>query len=145
MPYGVSKAAIIALTEVLRVELAGRNATDRWRNMYSAGDDRWEDGAAPAGLISASLLLPDAVDTEISAFYTNPKDDEETRQRKKQWLEHMDIELVKPDVAGECVVNGVRNDELYIFCDGYGSRRLVKTRTAAMMAAFDRQFPEMPQ
>jgi NAD(P)-dependent dehydrogenase (short-subunit alcohol dehydrogenase family) len=141
VPYGVSKAAIVALTEVLRVELAGSAATDRWRNMYSAGDDRWEDGTPPPGLISASLLLPDAVDTEISAFYTNPKDDEETQRRKKQWLEYMDIELIKPDATGEYVVKGVRNDELYIFCDGYGSRRLVQTRTAAMMAAFDRQFP----
>ncbi len=142
VPYGVSKAGIIAMTEVLRVELAGEHAKDRWGNMYSAGSDRWGDEGAPAGLISASVLCPDAVDTEISAFYSNPRDNEETRQRKQQWLKHMDIELIKPDVVGELVVDAVRNDELYIFCDGYGSRRLVKTRYQAMFDAFDRQFPE---
>lgn len=142
VPYGVSKAAIIALTEVLRVELAGKHAKDRWQNMYSAGRDRWGEDGPPEGLISASVLCPDAVDTEISAFYTNPKDDDETRQRKIQWLKDMDIELIEPDLVGEQVVNAVRRDELYIFCDGYGSRRLVKRRTQAMLDAFDRQFPE---
>ena len=72
----------------------------------------------------------------------NPKDDEATRQRKIQWLKRLDIELIEPDVVGEYVVNGIRNDELYIFCDGYGSRRLVRRRTQAMLDAFDRQFPE---
>ncbi|HJN51001.1 MAG: SDR family NAD(P)-dependent oxidoreductase [Pseudomonadales bacterium] len=142
VPYGVTKAGIIALTEVLRVELAGNHAKNRWQNMYSAGRDRWGEEGPPESLISASVLCPDAVDTEISAFYTNPEDDEETRQRKIQWLKHMDIELIKPDLVGEQVVNAIRNDELYIFCDGYGSRRLVKTRTQAMLDAFDRQFPE---
>ena len=142
VPYGVSKAGIIAMTEVLRVELAGKYAGNRWHNMYSAGADRWgEDGPSEA-LISASVLCPDAVDTEISAFYTNPKDNEETRLRKRQWLKQMDIELIKPDVVGELVVNAIRHDELYIFCDGYGSRRLVKTRMQAMLDALDRQFPE---
>lgn len=141
VPYGVSKAAIIALTEVLRVELAAEHAKDRWRNMYGAGSDRWGEEGPPETFISASVLCPDAVDTEISAFYTNPKDDEETRQRKIQWLKKMDIELVEPDLVGQQVVNGIRSDELYIFCDGYGSRRLVKTRTDAMLSAFDRQFP----
>ncbi len=142
VPYGVSKAAIIALTEVLRVELAGKHAKDRWRNMYGAGRDRWGEEGLPESFISASVLCPDAVDTEISAFYTNPKDDEETQQRKAKWLKNMDIELIKPDLVGEQVVNAIRNDELYIFCDGYGSRRLVKRRTQAMLDAFDRQFPE---
>jgi DNA-directed RNA polymerase subunit RPC12/RpoP len=40
------------------------------------------------------------------------------------------------------VVSGIRNDEPYIFCDGYGSRRLVKRRTQAMLDALDRQFPD---
>lgn len=142
VPYGATKAAIIAMTEVLRVELAGKHAKDRWQNMYGAGRDRWGEEGPPDTFISASVLCPDAVDTEISAFYTNPKDDEETRQRKIQWLKHMDIELIKPDLVGEQVVSAIRNDELYIFCDGYGSRRLVKRRTQAMLDAFDRQFPE---
>ena len=105
------------------------------------GDDSEKQKSLEA-LTSASVLCPDAVDTEISMFYTNPKDDEETRQRKIQWLKYMDIELIKPDRVGEQVVNAIRNDELYIFCDGYGSRRLVKRRTKAMLDAFDRQFPE---
>jgi NAD(P)-dependent dehydrogenase (short-subunit alcohol dehydrogenase family) len=142
VPYGATKAAIIALTEVLRVELAGKHAKDRWQNMYGAGRARWGDEGPPEALISASVLCPDAVDTEISLFYTNPKDDEETRQKKLQWLKSMDIELVKPDVVGEQVVEAIRNDELYVFCDGHGSRRLVKRRTQAMLDAFDRQFPE---
>ena len=142
VPYGVSKAGVIALTEVLRVELAGEHAKDRWQNMYGAGIDRWDEEAPPESLISASVLCPDSVDTEISPFYTNPKDDAATRQRKTEWLRRLDIELIKPDRVGEQVVNGIRNDELYIFCDGYGSRRLVRRRTQAMFDAFDRQFPE---
>ena len=142
VPYGVSKAGVIALTEVLRVELAGEDAKDRWQNMYGAGADRWDGEAPPKSLISASVLCPDSVDTEISPFYMNPKDDAATRQRKIQWLKQLDIELIKPDVVGEQVVNGIRNDELYIFCDGYRSRRLVRQRTQAMLDAFDRQFRE---
>jgi NAD(P)-dependent dehydrogenase (short-subunit alcohol dehydrogenase family) len=142
VPYGVTKAGVIALTEVLRVELAGKHGRNRWKNMYSAGAERWGEEGSPEVLISASVLMPDAVDTEISAFYTNPKDDEKTRQLKVQWLKNMDIELIKPDLVGEQVVNAIRNDELYIFCDGYGSRRLIKTRTQAMLDAFDRQFPD---
>ncbi|MCH7908113.1 MAG: SDR family oxidoreductase [Candidatus Hydrogenedentes bacterium] len=142
VPYGLSKAAIIAMTELLRVELAGKHAKDRWQNMYGAGRDRWGEEGPPETFISASVLCPDAVDTEMSAFYTNPRDDEETRQRKIQWLKSMDIELIKPDLVGEQVVDAIRNDELYIFCDGYGSRRLLKRRTQAMLDAFDRQFPE---
>jgi NAD(P)-dependent dehydrogenase (short-subunit alcohol dehydrogenase family) len=144
VPYGVSKAGIIALTEVLRVELAGKHAKDRWQNMYGAGRDRWGEDDPPEALVSASVLCPDAVDTEISPFYTNPKDDEETRQRKIQRLKHMDIELIKPDLVGEQVVNAIRHDELYIFCDGYGSRRLVNRRVQAMSDALDRQFPGEP-
>lgn len=142
VPYGVSKAGVIALTEVLRVELAGEHAKDRWQNMYGAGTERWGGEAPPQSLISASVLCPDSANTEISPFYMNPKDDESTRQRKIQWLKRLDIELIEPDVVGEHVVNGIRNDELYIFCDGYRSRRLVKRRTQAMLDAFDRQFPE---
>jgi NAD(P)-dependent dehydrogenase (short-subunit alcohol dehydrogenase family) len=142
VPYGVSKAAIIAMTEVLRVELAGKHARDRWENMYNAGEERWGDDGPPTGLISASVLCPDAADTEISAFYTNPKDDAKTRERKRQWLDSMDIELIKPDVVGELVVKAIRNDEPYIFCDGYGSRRFVQRRVDAWLGALDRQFPE---
>ncbi|MDA1302129.1 MAG: SDR family NAD(P)-dependent oxidoreductase, partial [Proteobacteria bacterium] len=142
VPYGVSKAGIIALTEVLRVELAGKGVRDRWQNMYNAGEERWGDDGPPPGLISASVLCPDAADTEISAFYTNPKDDAKTRERKQQWLDSMDIELIKPDVVGELVVKAIRNDEPYIFCDGYGSRRLVQRRVDAWLGALDRQFPE---
>ena len=142
VPYGVSKAAIIAMTEVLRVELAGEYAKDRWQNMYNAGDERWGDDGPPTPLVSASVLCPDAADTAISMFHTNPDDDEKTRERKQQWLDMMDIELIKPDVVGELVVKAIRNDEPYIFCDGYGSRRLVKRRTDAWLSALDRQFPE---
>jgi len=142
VPYGISKAGVIALTEVLRVELAGEHAKDRWQNMYRTGTDRWDGEGPPKSLISASVLCPDAVDTELSVFHTNPKDDEATRHRKIQWLKRLDIELIKPDLIGEQVVNGIRNDELYIFCDGYGSRRLVRQRMQAMLDAFDRQFPE---
>ena len=142
VPYGISKAGVIALTEVLRVELAGEHAKDRWQNMYRTGTDRWDGEAPPKSLISASVLCPDAVDTELSVFHTNPKDDKATRHRKIQWLKRLDIELINPDLVGEQVVNGIRNDELYIFCDGYGSRRLVRRRMQAMLDAFDRQFPE---
>ena len=142
VPYGISKAGVIALTEVLRVELAGEHAKDRWQNMYRTGTDRWDGKVPPKSLISASVLCPDAVDTELSVFHTNPKDDEATHHRKIQWLKRLDIELIKPDLVGEQVVNGIRNDDLYIFCDGYGSRRLVRRRMQAMLDAFDRQFPE---
>lgn len=141
VPYGVSKAGVIAMTEILRVELAGK-VRDRWHNMYSAGAARWPDGNPPEALVSASVLLPDAVDTELSGFHINPQDDDATRQRKREWLRRMDIELVRPDVVGSYVIAGIINDELYIFCDNHGSRRLVQTRSDAMIAALRRQFPD---
>jgi len=142
VPYGVSKAGIIAMTEVLRVELAGPAAGDRYENMYNAGEDRWGEEGRPEGLISASVLMPDAADTQISMFYTNPNDDEETKARKQEWIKKMDIELIKPEVVGELVVQAIANDEPYIFCDGSSTRRLVRRRCAALLSALDRQFPE---
>lgn len=141
VPYGVSKAGIIAMTEVLRVELAGKHAHDRWQNMYGAGAARWGSGGPPPGLVSASVLCPDAVDTEISVFHTNLDDDDETRRRKQAYLKHAGIQLVHPDALGKRVLEAVLNDELYIFSDGTRSRQLVEDRLRAMLDAFERQFP----
>lgn len=55
------------------------------------------------------------------------------------WLKDLGV---SPDLVGEQVANAIVNDELYIFCDGKGSREIIKTRTKAIFDAFDRQFPE---
>lgn len=114
-PYCTSKYAVVGFTEVLRSDLAQED-------------------------ISVSVLCPWVVDTPI--FYTDLDDDdvESIAERRKAmtWLKDL---AVSSDLVGEQVANGILNDELYIFCDGKGSRDLIKKRMKAIFDAFDRQFP----
>ena len=55
------------------------------------------------------------------------------------WLEQI---AVSPDTVGEQVLAGIRDDELYIFCDGTDSKEMLETQCNAMLAAMDRQFPK---
>ncbi|MEE8400026.1 MAG: hypothetical protein V3S89_13530, partial [Desulfobacterales bacterium] len=55
------------------------------------------------------------------------------------WLNDL---AVSSDLVGEQVANGILNDEMYIFCDGGGTRDLIEKRTKAIFDALDRQFPK---
>ena len=114
--YGTSKFAAVGFSEFLRNDLEGTN-------------------------VSASVLCPHVVDTPI--FYPDLKPTEITKiqERREQmpWLKEI---AVSPDIVGEQVVAGVRNNELYIFCDGSDSRKMLETRCSDLIAAMDRQFPK---
>ncbi len=115
-PYCTSKYAIVGYTEVLRIDLEKED-------------------------ISASVLCPWVVDTPI--FHTDLDDDDTAaiaaRRKAMVWLKDI---AVSPDLVGEQVANGILNDELYIFCDGGGTRDLIEKRTKAVFEALDRQFPK---
>jgi short-subunit dehydrogenase len=113
-PYGASKAAVAVITEILHDELAG-------------------DG------IGVSLLAPWIVNTPI--FHTDlaDEDSEGIAKRGKMMLARFGESLTDPDRVGEMVVNGIRNDELYIFNDPV-SRKMLERRVSGMYAAIDRQF-----
>ena len=51
-------------------------------------------------------------------------------------------EAVSSDLVGEQVVDGILKDELFIFCDGGWTRKLIEERTKGVFAALDRQFPQ---
>jgi NAD(P)-dependent dehydrogenase (short-subunit alcohol dehydrogenase family) len=114
--YCASKYAIVGYTEVLRSDLADED-------------------------ISASVLCPWVVDTPIFHRDLDDDDVEGIIERKKAmpWLKDL---AVSPDLVGEQVANGILNDELYIFCDGEGSRDMIERRMKAIYDAFDRQFPK---
>jgi hypothetical protein len=59
---------------------------------------------------------------------------------RDRWCERLGESLTDPDLVGEMVVNGIRNDELYIFNDPV-SRTMFEKRMNKMYEAFDRQFP----
>ena len=114
--YGTSKFAIVGMSEFLRNDM--------------------EDET-----VSVSVLCPHVVDTPM--FYPNLADaDEETIAKHKKenmpWLETM---AVKPEDAGNMVLRGIENDELYIFTDGTDSRKMMEGRTKALFDAMNRQFP----
>ena len=114
--YCTSKYAIVGYSEVLRSDLAEED-------------------------ISVSVLCPRVVDTPI--FHTDLDDDDAAgiaeRKKSLNWLKTL---AVSSDLVGEQVANGILNDELYIFCDGKGTRDLLKKRTKAIFDALDRQFPK---
>lgn len=116
--YCASKYAIVGYTEVLRKDLAQEDSN-----------------------ISTSVLCPWVVDTPIFHRHLDDEDVEGIAKHKASltWLKDLGV---SPDLVGEQVADGILNDELYIFCDGKGSRELIKTRTKAILDAFDRQFPE---
>ena len=114
--YGTSKFAAVGFSEFLRNDLEGT-------------------------CISASVLCPHVVDTPI--FYPDLKPNEteeiQARREKMPWLQEI---AVSADTVGEQVLAGIRSDELYIFCDGSDSRKMLETRCGDLLAAMDRQFPK---
>jgi len=115
-PYGTSKFAAVGLSEFLRNDLESSK-------------------------ISVSVLCPHVVDTPI--FYPDLKPQEKAaiaeRRKTMPWLEQI---AVSADTVGEQVLAGIRNDELYIFCDGKDSREMLEARCNDMLAAMERQFPK---
>ena len=114
--YGTSKFAAVGFSEFLRNDLEGT-------------------------CVSASVLCPHVVDTPI--FYPDLKPTEtqksEARRENMPWLKDI---AVAAHTVGEQVLNGIRNNELYIFCDGSDSRAMLETRCNDLIAAMDRQFPK---
>ena len=114
--YGTSKFAAVGFSEFLRNDLEGT-------------------------CISASVLCPHVVDTPI--FYPDLKPNEteeiQARREKMPWLQEI---AVSADTVGEQVLAGIRSDELYIFCDGSDSRKMLEARCDDLLAAMDRQFPK---
>ncbi len=113
--YGASKAAVAEISEVMREELAA-------------------DG------IGVSVLAPWIVNTPIFHSDLNDNDTEGIAKRKQIMRARFGESLTEPDAVGEMVVNGIRNNELYIFNDPV-SRKMLETRIGKMYAAIDRQFP----
>lgn len=115
--YGVSRFAAVGLSEFLR------NDMEQVDN------------------VSVSVLCPHIVDTPIFMPDLADDDEEGIKKRKAAMKDVFNI-AVQPETVGEQVVNGIINDELYIFCDGKESRELYKQRAKTITDAFDRQFPE---
>ena len=113
--YGVSKAAVAVLSEILRQDLA-------------------QEG------IGVSVLAPWIVYTPI--FHGDLADDDTAgiAKRKEQMAANLGDSLTEPDVVGEMVLNGIRNDELYIFNDPV-SKKMFEQRIGRIYEALDRQFP----
>ncbi len=113
--YSVSKAAVTTLSEILRDDLA-------------------KDG------ISVSVLIPWIVNTPI--FHPDLSvDDIECIKKRKEWLtKRFGISVTHPDLVGEMVLNGILNDDLYIFTDPI-SRKMIEDRINLMYAVIEKQFP----
>lgn len=113
--YCTSKYAVVGFSEVLRSDLANEN-------------------------ISVSVLCPWFVETPM--FYQGIDDDDtEGIAKRRAQMSYMS-QAVSVDVVGNQVVNGILNDEMYIFTDGGQTRVLIEKRTNAIYAALDRQFPK---
>jgi carbohydrate-binding DOMON domain-containing protein len=86
------------------------------------------------------VLCPHVVDTPI--FYPdlkpNETDEIQARREKMPWLQEI---AVSADTVGEQVLAGIRNNELYIFCDGSDSREMLEARCRDLIGAMNRQFP----
>jgi len=113
--YGVSKAGVAVLTELLREDLAGEG-------------------------ISVSLLAPWIAYTPIFHSDLSDDDTEGIAKRKAHMASVHGASLTEADLVGEMVLNGIRNDEPYIFNDPL-ARKMLAERVEKMYAAIDRQFP----
>ena len=113
-PYCISKAAVSILTELLYKELSEDN-------------------------IGVSLFLPWIVDTPIFYQDLDPCDQFAIVQRRQALRKSFGSSLRDPQTAGEMVVKGISNNELYIFNDPV-VRKMVRTHLADVYAAMDRQF-----
>ena len=90
--------------------------------------------------IGVSVLAPWIVFTPIFHYDLTDDDAAGIEERKESMVERFGDSLTEPDLVGEMVVNGIRNDELYIFNDPV-SREMFEKRMNKMYEAIDRQFP----
>jgi NAD(P)-dependent dehydrogenase (short-subunit alcohol dehydrogenase family) len=114
--YCASKYAVVGFTEALRKDLAEQD-------------------------VSVSVLCPWFVDTPIMHRDLDDDDLEGIAKRRESLAPWLD-EAVSADLVGEQVANGILADELFIFCDGGWTRKLIEDRTKGVFEALDRQFPE---
>lgn len=114
--YGVSKFAVVGLSEFLRNDLEHDN-------------------------VSVSVLCPHVVDTPI--FYSDLDDlDTDAIEKRKAGMRWLSDIAVQPEESGNMVIRGIETDELYIFCDGRESREMLEGRTKRLFDAMNRQFPQ---
>ena len=84
--------------------------------------------------ISVSVLCPHVADTPIIDALK-----ERVNEQVREIIEDM---AVPADVVGQQVLNAIKNQEFYIFCDGTHTRKMLEKRCEDMLAAMDRQFPK---
>ena len=84
--------------------------------------------------ISVSVLCPHVADTPIIDALK-----ERVNAQVREIIEDM---AVPADVVGQQVLNAIKNQEFYIFCDGTHTRKMLEKRCEDMLAAMDRQFPK---
>lgn len=115
-PYSAAKAAVAVMSEILHEELA-------------------KEG------IGVSVLAPWIVYTPIFHYDLADDDTEGIKKRKERMVANFGDSVMDPDLVGEMVLNGIRNDELYIFNDPV-SRKMFEKRMNGIYEAIDRQFPD---
>lgn len=84
--------------------------------------------------VGVSVLCPHVVDTPIIQGLKKRVDD-----KVAAMISDM---AVSADTVGEQVLQAIRNDEFYIFCDGTHTRKMLEKRCSNLIAAMDRQFPQ---
>ena len=114
-PYSAAKAAVAVMSEIMHDELAGDN-------------------------IGVSVLAPWIVMTGIFHYDVADEDIEGIQKRREFMAKRFGESLTEPDQVGEMVLNGIRNNELYIFNDPV-ARKMLEKRMSRMYEAIGRQFP----
>ena len=84
--------------------------------------------------VSVSVLCPHVADTPIIDALK-----EKVNDQVREMIEDM---AVPADTVGQQVLNAIKNQEFYIFCDGTHTRKMLEKRCEDMLAAMDRQFPK---
>ena len=113
-PYGVAKAGVAVMSEILRQDLEEEK-------------------------ISASVLAPWIVNTPIFRPHVDEKDQEAMVAHQQTMEQRWGDSLTDPDDVGQMVLDGIINDELYIFNDPV-ARNMLEHRIKGMYDALDRQF-----
>ena len=83
--------------------------------------------------LSVSVLCPHVVDTPVISAL---------KQRVTQEVAQRIHEMAVPaETVGRQVLNAIRAEEFYVFCDGTHTREMLAQHCNDLMAAMDRQFP----
>lgn len=114
-PYSATKAAVAVMSEIAHEELAPEN-------------------------IGVSVLAPWIVFTAIFHRGVDDDDAETIKKHKDAMAKRFGDSLYEPDQVGEMVLNGIKNNELYIFNDPI-VRKMFDKRMKGIYEAIDRQFP----